>query len=145
EGFATLQIDQQVRAKAPRVFRGFAFLRDASYRLAADERDGRDIVRATVVVQQEELSARARLECLAEFVALNGELLSTRGGDRHLDFLRAGSLHASAVAKQFRQLPGSEPGKGAARGRLDERVAPVRQYTPAESASRWPRTRRAST
>src|SRR5271166_4423558 len=78
EGCATLQIDQQVRAKAPRVFLGFTFLRDSRYRLAADERDGRDIVRATVVVQQEELPARARLEYLAEFVALNGELLPAR-------------------------------------------------------------------
>ena len=54
EGFAGLQIDEQVRTKPQGIFRRFAFLRDLRYRLAANQRYGRDIVRAAVVVQQEE-------------------------------------------------------------------------------------------
>ena len=99
EGFATFQIDEQVRTKPQGVFFSVAFLRDPRYRLAADERDGRDIVRAAIVVQQEELSARVRLECLAEFVALNGELLPTRGGDRHLDFPAFITVPSAGVPK----------------------------------------------
>jgi len=49
EGFATLQIDEQVRTKPQGIFFSFAFLRDPRYRLAANQRDGSDIVRAAVV------------------------------------------------------------------------------------------------
>src|SRR5207248_2306706 len=101
------------------------FLRDSSYGLAADERDGRDIVGAAVVVQQEYLPPRALFQPAAKFRTVNGKLFSTRRGHRHLQFLRVGTFHGSAIAKQLGQLPGSEPRKGAARCRLNERVAPV--------------------
>src|SRR5437764_12819493 len=70
-----------------------------------------------------------RLKRLSEFIALDGELLPSRSSDGHLSFLWADFLGERGIAKQFGQLPGSEPGKGAARNRLDERVPPVRRYT----------------
>jgi len=59
ECFATLQVDEQVWTKPQRIWFGFAFLRNPSYRLAANERDRCHVVGAAAIVQQEELSSWA--------------------------------------------------------------------------------------